>query len=152
MKSVTAAMEIIRRVMNSVKFGTLSTFDQSGGIHTNLVAFSINSALNELYFITAKSTRKYENILINKRVAFLTHNCTNQMRDITGAQAVSLKGEARRVVDSTLSSIRDSFIEKHPYMSAMTQSPDCEFLAIDIDVYDLVSHFQDVQTIRVLQK
>lgn len=152
MKSVTAVMEKIRTVMNTIKFGTLSTFDQSGGIHSNVVAFSINSAMNELYFITAKSTRKYENIRKNKRVAFLAHNCTNHMSDITGAQAIAVKGEAREVTRQTLHPIKDSFLKKHPYMRELSLSPDAEFLVIEIDSFDLVSHFQDVQTIQVLKK
>lgn len=149
MKSVTTALDKIRTVMNTVKFGTLSTFDQSGGIHANLIAFSINDTLDELYFITAKSTRKYENILKNNRVSFLAHNCTNSMSDITGAQAIALTGEARDVSPLSLGVIKDSFLQEHPYMAELTYSPDAVFLLIGIDTFDLVSHFQDVQTVKV---
>jgi nitroimidazol reductase NimA-like FMN-containing flavoprotein (pyridoxamine 5'-phosphate oxidase superfamily) len=128
--------------------GVLAT---GGGdqIHATLVAFVATDDLERVLFATARATRKFELICRNPQVALLVDDRTNDVRDFKDAIAVTVRGVAREVpVEQRAHSVA-LYLDRHPYLADFVRAPSCALLAIDVETYDIVSHFQDVVQLRV---
>ena len=76
--------EDIRKRLNTLfqkqHLAVLST-QQDGQPYASLVAFVVTDDLEYLYFVTPKTTRKFENLSANPRVAFLVNDSVNREDD-----------------------------------------------------------------------
>jgi nitroimidazol reductase NimA-like FMN-containing flavoprotein (pyridoxamine 5'-phosphate oxidase superfamily) len=68
--SAKVAEETIRDLFGTQKLAGLST-QNSGQPYASLVAFVASADLKHLYFATARTTRKHNNLTVDPRVAML---------------------------------------------------------------------------------
>lgn len=116
--------------------------------YPSLIAFAHSEDLRNLFFATLRNSKKYENIKNNPKVSMLIDNRGNSPSDISDAIAVSVFGKASET------DIKDEhcvalYLNKHPYLKEFLSMPDCALLKIEVKKYQLVSNFQNVDTLLI---
>jgi nitroimidazol reductase NimA-like FMN-containing flavoprotein (pyridoxamine 5'-phosphate oxidase superfamily) len=138
----------LARLLADQRFAVLSTLTKDG-IHSCLIAFAADDALRSLFLCTPKATRKYTNLRDHPNVTMLVHNSSNQGGDITQAMAASIAGRAREVDAAGRLAALERFLSKHPHMAEFARTPSVAIIEVQIDRFDLVTHFQDVAILHV---
>lgn len=84
------------QLFRSQNLAALST-QSSGQPYASLIAFYATPDLKHIYFATPKTTRKFDNLSRDSRVALFINNSTNQASDFHQAIAVTAVGKAEEV-------------------------------------------------------
>ncbi len=141
--------EKIIGLMNQQGLGVLSTKDKDGHPYASLIAFATNPDNSQLFFVTPKATRKYDNLSQDPRVALLINDCVNDPSDFHQAMAVTVLGRAKSVEGELKDDILPIYLKKHPYLHQFANSPSCAVMAIQITGFTMVQHFQNVSELRL---
>jgi nitroimidazol reductase NimA-like FMN-containing flavoprotein (pyridoxamine 5'-phosphate oxidase superfamily) len=126
----------------------LSTYGD-GQPYTSLVAFRVSDDLKALYFVTARSTRKFDNMAAHPRVALLIDDRSNRVEDFKEAVAATVTGVAAEVDAGERESLQARFLEKHPHLASFMADPDTTLVRVRIDCHYLVSRFQKVTRLPI---
>lgn len=139
-----AIRQEISRLAASQLLAVLST-QREGQPYASLVAFVVSEDLTNMYFATARSTRKFRNIEHDKRVALLVDNRSNQSEDFHAAAAVTVIGTA---IEEENGPAREKALKKylarHPYLEDFVKAPTTARMRVDISRYIMVTRFQEV--------
>lgn len=138
----------IRELLESQKLAVLATHGQ-GQPYTSLVAFSSSSDLQEIYFATSRTTRKFDNITANPKVSLLVDSRSNDVSDFHLARAATALGEASEADDPERQRIARLLLTKHPHLNDFVQSPTSAMLRVRVKTYYLVSSFQKVRELHM---
>ena len=129
--------EVQRRLQNlfeTQKLAVVAT--QSGGQpYASLVAFVATDDLRQLFFVTAKTTRKFANMVSDSRVAVLVNSSVNQESDFHDAISITVTGIAEEIKEPERQNILDLYLAKHPYLEDFARSPSYAFIIL-IDELD----------------
>ena len=112
----------IRELLINQKLGVLSTHN-SGQPYASLIAFAGKEDLKEIYFVTPKTTRKFENLSVDSRVAILINSSLNMDSDFHEAVSVTALGNAEEMNGAEKDEILGLYLTKHPYLEAFATSP-----------------------------
>lgn len=123
----------------------------SGQPYASLVAFCATEDLKHLFFATPKTTRKFENLKADSRVAMLINNSTNQTVDFHRAISVTVIGHASELVGQQRQPILELYLKKHPHLEAFVHSPTSALVKVEATSYYLVEHFQQVMELHLDQ-
>ncbi len=134
--------------MASQRFAVLSTQEQ-GHPYLSMVAFTEAHDLRSLLFATTKDTRKYGNISAESGVALLVDNRTNEAADLCEAMALTIIGAAGEAPQSTREELDGAYLEKQPHMKEFLSSPSTALIKVEVESYILVSHFQEVASLKL---
>ena len=140
----------IRKLFAAQKLAVLSTH-QSGQPYANLIAYVGSQDLKEIYFVTPRTTRKFDNLSADSRVAVLINSSLNTESDFHNAVAVTALGNAEEVDGSEKVDILKRYLSKHPYLEAFANAPTCALVGIKISSYVLVENFQHVMELSIDQ-
>jgi len=146
MQEIGEVWAIIRELLESQRLAVLSTQDQIQP-YSNLVAFAATPDLKYLLFATTRATRKYANLLANRRVSILIDNRSNEAADFAEAAAVTVLGQAEEMQGAELTQLLPVYLERHPYLRDFVTSPTCALFRVKVERYILVTRFQDVREI-----
>jgi general stress protein 26 len=135
-------------LLKSKKFAVLSTSDE-GQPYASLVAFVESPTLDRILFATERGTRKFKNLVANKRVAMLVENSSNSGSDVEKAMAVTATGVTEIAGDLERDAISGLYLMKHPYLEDFIKSPTCAFIKVEVEQYFLVENFQTVKTLNL---
>ena len=149
MREKTSLQEEIYSLLSSQRLGVLSTVRQEGGPYTNLVAFTEVRDLSCIYFATPWTTRKFRNLLQEKRVSMLIDNRSNRISDFHKAVAVTVLGEAETVPSDEKEDVLQSHLHKHPYLKDFASSDSCAMVRILVHKYILVERLQHVTELHL---
>ena len=138
----------LESLLQNQPLGVLST-QQKGRPYASLVAFAAMEDLKTLLFATTRTTRKYENIASDPRVAMLIDNRSNQTVDFHSAMAVTATGKAEELDPNEREAYLQIYLEKHPHLKDFVNAPSCALLRIKIDTYYLVNRFQKVFELHI---
>jgi nitroimidazol reductase NimA-like FMN-containing flavoprotein (pyridoxamine 5'-phosphate oxidase superfamily) len=151
----------VKKLFEAQRLGVLSTYG-SDHPYSSLVAFAASEDLAILVFATVRSTRKYNNLIRNARVSLLVdnrsnqasdfHDASNQASDFHDAIAVTATGEAREVEKHESETLRQLYLDKHPYLREFIMSPTCALLKISVQHFYLVHSFQQVLELPVMPR
>lgn len=128
---------------------TVLSTQEDGQPYASLVAFAASDDLKFIYFLTPDTTRKYQNLVANPKVAVLVNNSRNRAEDITSAISVTGTGIARKLDTPKSRDALALFLNKQPHLDAFSKAPATALICITIDRYYMVSQFQDVVAISV---
>jgi nitroimidazol reductase NimA-like FMN-containing flavoprotein (pyridoxamine 5'-phosphate oxidase superfamily) len=135
-------------LFNSQRLAVLAT--QNGGQpYNSLVAFASTEDLVYLIFSTTRSTRKYANLSTDPRVAMLVDNRANDPSDLRFARAVTATGRAEETPKDRSERLLTIYLNKHPHMEEFVMSPSSALVKIRVEVYYLVTRFQNVIEIHL---
>jgi nitroimidazol reductase NimA-like FMN-containing flavoprotein (pyridoxamine 5'-phosphate oxidase superfamily) len=86
----------LQKLFRSQKLGVLATLAKKNP-YTNLIAFACSDDLRQIVFATAKTTRKFENMLSNSSVSFFIDNRSNKAADFRKAMGVTAVSSVRQI-------------------------------------------------------
>jgi heme iron utilization protein len=138
----------LKELLSSQKLAVLAT-QQGGQPYTSLVAFAASDDLKELFFATPRATRKFAYLQSNSRVALLIDSRSNQDEDIHRAIAATVLGTAAEVPPGERGQVLKRYLAKHPHLEEFAQSPSTAAIRVAVEVYYVVSRFQEVMELRV---
>lgn len=138
----------IRALLKTQKLAVLST-QSDGQPYASLVAFVASEDLKQLYFSTARSTRKYHNLVVDPKVAMLIDNRSNQDSDFHAAAAVTATGTAAEVPEHEKGRIIKLYLSRHPYLQDFVLAESCAVIGVAVRTYYLVTRFQQVMELHI---
>jgi heme iron utilization protein len=141
---------MVRDLLSSQRFAVLSTESETGP-YASLIAFWAADDLSHILFATMRATRKFNYLATHPAVALLFDNRSNRDVDVRQAMAVTATGSAREITDpgARTAAVVD-YLTKHPHLETFVASPGCAIVKVDSDVYYLVTHFQSVVELHML--
>ena len=138
----------VRKLFESQKLAVVAT--QTGGQpYASLVAFVTSDDLRHIFFVTARTTRKFSNLISDSRVAVLINSSINQESDFHDAISITVTGNAEEIKDSERQSILELYLSKHPYLEDFVRSPSCALIRVTARSYYLVQNFQNVMEFHI---
>ena len=151
MNTVEELKKTIRSIMKSQLFGVLTTLGESCP-HSTIITFYAADDLKSIVFFTSRNTRKFENLLREKKVSLFVDNRTNRLVDLQKTYGIEVKGEARETTPEERQRYIKLFLTKYQEMVDFTQSPGNAMIKIDVRSFDIVHNFQDVTILEVADK
>ncbi len=136
-------LDTVRRLLESQQVAVLATHNQ-GQPYGTLVGFSVSPNLKSLFFATARTTRKFTNIVADDRVAMTFDDRMRAAADFYEAVGVTASGRATEVSKSPRSANLKRFLARHPHLEEFVLSPNCAFLRVRVEKYVMVRRFQEV--------
>ena len=140
----------IQELFVKQKLAVLSTH-HSGQPYASLIAFVGKEDLKEIFFITSRTTRKFENLSMDSRVALLINSSMNMESDFHEAVSVTALGTAKEIHGIEKHEILGRYLTKHPYLEAFATSPTCAVVGVTITTYVMVKNFQQVMELHMDQ-
>jgi nitroimidazol reductase NimA-like FMN-containing flavoprotein (pyridoxamine 5'-phosphate oxidase superfamily) len=113
------------------------------------MAFAVSDDLKSLLLVTSRSTRKYENLEADPRVALLIDNRAHEASDIHEAMAVTVLGDAEEIAGAERNRLLRIYLDKHPHLEAFASAPSCALFRVHVRRYYLVRRFQEVTELHV---
>ena len=142
------SLEQITTLFESQMLAVLSTQDRDQP-YASLVAFAAGDNLEHIYFLTPNTTRKYEHLIANPKVALLINNSLNQADDIYKAISVTGIGSAAVVETSDKTQLLNIYLKKHPHLKGFSKAPTTALICVTMKRYFMVNQFQNVIEIQV---
>jgi hypothetical protein len=105
--------------------------------------------LSLLFFATPRSTRKYDNIVSDDRVAMLIDSRSNEEVDFHEARAVTVTARAHEASDDEAIPLKAIYLARHPYLEHFIHAPTCAFMVMRVQRCILVEQFQNVTEYEV---
>ena len=122
-----------------------------GNPHCSLMAYVTDDDCSEIYMVTHKHTKKYENLKENPSVSLLIDTREeNPGPHRSGAKALTVSGFYQKMnSEKRKERFRTKLLERHPHMRAFINHPDAEVLCIKIDSFLLLeglegAHFETI--------
>jgi len=140
--------QLLHRLFSDQLLAVLGTQSRRGP-YGSLVAFYATDDLKHILFATARSTRKYENLMQTPQVSMVIDNRTNRKRDFHEAIAVTITGRVTEVIDSERGGFETLYLKKHPGLLDFAKSSACALLKIEVETYYIVRQFQQVDELWV---
>jgi len=142
------AVNQVKDLFESQTLAVLST-QKNDQPYASLVAFVASPDLAHIIFLTPNTTRKYENLRDNPKVAILVNNSMNQAADIYTAVSVTATGIAATVDGYEKEQFLEIYLEKHPHLKPFSSAPTTSLVCVCVDRYFMVNQFQNVIEIQV---
>ncbi|MGQ9921869.1 MAG: pyridoxamine 5'-phosphate oxidase family protein [Desulfobacca sp.] len=137
----------IRTLLAGQHLAVLATHQQ-GQPHVSLVAFAADPDGRQLLFATTRTSRKYANLQADPRAAMLIDSRGQAAADFHAALALSAKGPVQEVTGPAREDLAALFLGKHPHLREFVGSPSCSLMALQVQIYELASRFQQVLIYR----
>lgn len=139
---------ILRDLMTRQNFGVLCT-QSRGQPYGSLMCFATSDDLARIWLATARDTRKFKNMRADNRVAFLVENTGNRPADTFEAVVATSTGRVAELDDAEKNAALERYLSKNPQLKEFVVSPSCALLQLAVEVYQVVTRFQEVAEIRV---
>lgn len=132
----SAMQDLAMALIRQKELGVLATVG-AGLPHTSLMTYACSDSGCELFLVTARDTRKFQNMNENPQVSFLVDNREDAFPQ--SIRAVTISGTAREIVDTAQkASIREKFVASHSHLNGLFEQPDPAFFAIRIAALELL--------------
>jgi len=139
---------LLQKLFSDQLLAVLGTQSRNGP-YGSLVAFYATGDLKQILFATARSTRKYENLVEVPMASLLIDNRSNREGDFQQAVAVTATGNVKEAIGEERKQLEALFLAKHPSLIDFVQSGACALLKIDVQTYFIVRQFQQVTELRI---
>ena len=147
MENLEELSDLINRVLASQRFAVLAT-QSEGQPYGNLIAFAEAENLRSLLFVTSRNTRKYSNILANKKVAVLIDSRTNQELDLNNAVAITALGTIEEANIANKEHLSGIYLSKHPQLKDFLYKPSNALMKVVVTEY-IVATFEGVRRFSI---
>ena len=147
-KAKNETLDQIRGLFDSQSLAVLAT-QKNDQPYASLVLFAATPDLKEIVFLTPNTTRKYDHLIHNPKVAVLINNTTNQKEDIDRAAAVTATGIAAILEHEEKNQYLDLYLCRHPHLKPFSDLRTTALICVTVNQYVLVTQFQNVVAIQV---
>jgi general stress protein 26 len=134
--------------MTTQNFGVLCT-QSAGQPYASLMCFEKSDDLARVWFATERHTRKFENMHVDNRVAFLIENTGNKPSDTFEAVVATGTGRVCELDGVEKSAALERYLTKNPQLKDFVSSPSCALLQLAVEKYQVVTRFQEVVEVQV---
>ena len=131
--------EKIRTVIQEQSTCVLATASKNRP-HCSLMVYAANSSCDEIYLMTLKDSRKYQNMCENPAVSLLIDTRQDTLKsDHAETMALTLSGRFDKIIrDTERERIRKELSRKHPGLKGFLEKPEGEPVKIIIESYLLL--------------
>ncbi|MFU8794157.1 MAG: pyridoxamine 5'-phosphate oxidase family protein [Dethiobacteria bacterium] len=134
----------IKEIIFNQPFAVLATQGE-GQPYTSLISYAASTDLQHLVFATPVQTRKYSQIIKNKRVSLLIDNRSQQPESINLIRAITVTGQARALEkEEEAEQWARLLLNKHSYLAKFVKSNTSGLILIKVVRYFYVRRFQEV--------
>ena len=140
--------DTIRQVLDSRKVAVLATQGPEYP-HACLVAFAAADDLRHLYFVTMRSTRKFENMIHENRVMLLVDDRSNSETDFDSATVITGRGKATPVPYDAAREMLPFYLNRHPHLEAFARHENSVLVGVQIGSYAVVTRFQKLTVLEM---
>lgn len=134
----------IKKLIQSSKICVLATVS---GIdpHCSLMSYATDDDCREIYMVTQKNTKKYNNLKDNPSVSLLIDSREMDRTDRRGrAKALTVTGIVQRAVDQNAKdAIKARLLNRHPHLKDFADHPEAEMLVVKIKAFQLLDGITD---------
>jgi nitroimidazol reductase NimA-like FMN-containing flavoprotein (pyridoxamine 5'-phosphate oxidase superfamily) len=105
--------------------------------HCSLMSYAISDDCKEIYLMTSKKTRKYNNLVSNPAVSLLID--TRDKEDPTRTKALTAAGRVEWINDdSRRLLVKKLLLERHPHLQSFAEKPETEFFVVKVKSLQLL--------------
>jgi nitroimidazol reductase NimA-like FMN-containing flavoprotein (pyridoxamine 5'-phosphate oxidase superfamily) len=123
----------------------------SGNPHCSLMAYATDEDCREIYMVTQKATKKYQNLIENPSVSLLIDTREEQVvSQPLQAKALTITGLFQKIDDQGKRGLaRARLLDRHPHLAGFIDQTDTELLCIKVASFLLLkglkeAHFETV--------
>lgn len=147
MSALSESKDLLQQVIMAQRFAVLAT-QQNEQPYINLIAFAASDDLAYILFATSRNTRKYRNILANRKVALLIDSRSNQPSDFSEAVAITVLGSASEVTEDEKDKLVEYYLDRHPTLTKFIHRPETALVRVKVTEY-ILARFERVERIRM---
>ena len=144
MSSESIIKKYIGDIFQTNNLAVLAT-EGDGQPHASLIAVTPTDDFVHLIFATYRSTRKYNNLINNGKVAILFENRYINNLNNQETTALTAFGYASEVIKDEYETVMQTHLTKHPEQGSFLLSTDCAIFRVVVHAYQLVLGIDDVQ-------
>ena len=144
MSTQTIIKKYIGDVFQTNNLAVLAT-EGDGQPHASLIAVTPTDDFVHLIFATYRSTRKYNNLINNGKVAILFENRYFNHLNQQESTVLTAFGYASEVIKDEYEMAMQTHLLKHPAQHTFLLSTDCAIFRVVVHAYQLVRGIDDVQ-------
>lgn len=139
-----AQMKSLAREKNMCVLAT----DAGGKPYCSLMAYVTDEACREIYMVTHKQTKKYQNLVKNPAVSLLIDSRENAPR--RRVSALTVEGSFHHIKEKAKNArVKEMLLKAHPHLSDFLSHEDAVILCIKIGSFLLLNgideaHYQQV--------
>ena len=120
--------------------------------HCSLMAYVTDDDCREIYMVTHRESRKYENLMKNRSVSLLIDTREEHAGSrLPEAKALTVSGTFMKIDDKDKKiQVRSKLVERHPHVKEFLDHPDAEIFCIRVESFLLLNgltdaHYETVQ-------
>lgn len=120
--------------------------------HCSLMAYVTDDDCREIYMVTHRESRKYENLMKNRSVSLLIDTREEHAGSRRPeAKALTVSGTFKKIDDKKKKlQVRSKLLDRHPHVKELLDHPDAEILCIRVESFLLLNgltdaHYETVQ-------
>ncbi|MGD8226245.1 MAG: pyridoxamine 5'-phosphate oxidase family protein [Desulfobacteraceae bacterium] len=113
--------------------------------HCSLMAYVTDEDCREIYMVTHRRSRKYENLMKNPSVSLLIDTREEHLGSRRpDAKALTVSGTFGEIDDENKKTrIRSRLLDRHPHVKEFLNHPDAEILCIRVESFLLLDGLTD---------
>ncbi len=138
----------IKTLLDSQHLAVLSSYDGDSP-YMSLLAFCVTDDLKHVLLVTERDSTKYRNIQAHPKIALLIDDRTHSESDFEHASAITVCGEAREADGVLREQGLSLFLERHPTLCTFALQSSTAVVAVHVERYVLVDHFQRLREVRM---
>ena len=135
--------DYIRNVLQTCRLAVLAT-EGNGQPHASLIAITPISEVRQIIFATYRNTRKFENLLMNGRVAVLIQGEDTDSPFKQAGFALTAYGYAQEVGEADCEELMQTHLRRHPDQANFLLSSDLAIIRIKVETYQVARGIDDV--------
>lgn len=140
----------LKELFHRRQLAVLST-QQDGQPYASLIAFTVEDNLRHLYFVTPRTTRKFQNLSASPKVALLINDSENRETDFHRAIAVTIVGWAEEIAGTEREKSLATYLTRHPHLEDFAAAPTSALIRVTIRSFYMVRRFQQVMELHINQ-
>ena len=120
--------------------------------HCSLMAYVTDDDCREIYMVTHRESRKYENLMKNRSVSLLIDTREEHAGSRRPeAKALTVSGTFKNLDDKNKKiQVRSKLLDRHPHVREFLDHPDAEIVCIRVESFLLLNgltdaHYETVQ-------
>jgi len=144
MNNIISIKNDISEALQSTNFAVLAT-ECDGQPHASLIAFTPLDGYRQLIFATYRSTRKFQNLAQNSKVAILIEGGDAEISGLQEGFVLTAFGRAEEIRVTENEAALKAHLEKHPDLESFLLTADCALVCVTVAAYQVVRGIDDVR-------
>lgn len=114
--------------------------------YCSLMAYATDNKCEQIYMVTHKNTRKYDNLMKNPAVSLMVDTREAKPQ----GQALTVEGSFYRIDNKNKQKqVRSRLLQIHPHLKEFLDHPEAELIGIKIHSFLLLSGLTDAHFIKI---